>query len=98
VPWDQEEEVRQMAISVAGEDLRDQTHPELLRELLRLFGDEHQRQLRREDAYLALGRAMGRAWRELPSAARPFDLHDDIDPAVIAAARQRLLAETGGQG
>lgn len=96
VAWDDEEDVRQIAILEAGEYLRSNLEGRFLQELLRIFEDEAEEQSMREGAYFALARAMGREWVELPSAARHFDLATEIDPAVIQRAKERLSEEEYG--
>lgn len=93
VEWDEGEYVRQMAVSIAGDYLRSHDEPRLLNELLRIFEREDEDRIIREDAYFALARAAGRDRRELPSAARHFDLHTDIDPSVVKQAHERLVAQ-----
>ena len=94
VPWDQEEDVRQIAVSEAGEYLRSNTEPRFLRELISIFESEDEERSMHEGAYFALARAVGRDWKDLPSAASHFDLVTQIDPAVIQVAKERLRRET----
>ena len=94
VDWDEEEDVRLAAISLAGEYLRDAENPQLLAELVGILEDRAERQVVREAAYLALPVAAGRTPDELPSAARHFDLSTQTDPGVLEEARRRLLAYT----
>ncbi len=89
VPWDPDEEIRSGAISAAGEYLRATEHPELINKLLAIFENENESQGAREDAYLALARAVGRNWSELPPASRHFDLVSDTDLSVIENVRRR---------
>jgi hypothetical protein len=93
-PWDQEEDVRQIAISEAGEYLRSNTEPRFLHELIYIFESEDEERSMREGAYFALARAVGRDWKDLPSAASHFDLVTQTDPAVIQEAKERLRRET----
>jgi hypothetical protein len=90
VEWDDEEDVRLMAISRGGEYLRSYDDREILTELLRIANDRSQNPVVRQAAYRALGRAMGRDWRELPSASRLMDWDKELDPRVIAEANDRL--------
>src|SRR5262249_36734141 len=92
-PWDFDNDVRQIAISCAGEYLRGHREPGLLKRLLDILDDENEPQTLREDAYLALARAVGREWSELPRASRHFDLTHDTDPLVVEKARGRLREE-----
>jgi hypothetical protein len=60
----------------------------LLRELIRIFSDENDERTLRQAAYLALGEAYGRSWKELPPASRDFDLETDIDPRILEDANR----------
>lgn len=93
VAWDREGDVRLVAISTAGEYLRDRKQASLLGKLVHIFRDEREDRASREGAYFALARAMGREWNELPSAARHFDLSTEIDSDVIVGAEERLATE-----
>jgi hypothetical protein len=93
VPWDQNEDARVHAILTAGSLLRAHHDASLLRKLIEIFENEQESPGRREDAYLALGRAMGWDRNKLPPYGRTFDLQKGIDPALIAAARERLSSE-----
>jgi hypothetical protein len=88
--WDSEEDARLMALSCAGAYLRMSEDAQLLSKLVTIFENSAEDQLVRETAYMALGRAVGREWRDLPSGARHFDLVKDIDPTILAEARQRI--------
>lgn len=90
VDWDHAGEVRQMAISVAGEYLRSRHHPEMLNTLLEIFESADEDVTSREDAYFALARAVGRDWEQLPPATRALDLTKGVDPQVIQEARRLL--------
>jgi hypothetical protein len=92
VSWDENEELRSQAISVAGEYLREEENKEFLQMILEIFEDESQDQYLREAAYSSLARAVGRNYTEIPPASRSFDLVKDIDPAVIQEVKQRLDA------
>jgi hypothetical protein len=92
VEWDQEDDVRLMAIDCAGSFLAENQSPRLLSLLLETYRDKRERQLVREAAYCSLALASGKQLDELPSASRHFDLEADVDPSVIAAA-EKLLRE-----
>ena len=91
--WDEESDIRQIAISIAGEYLRANPEPEFLWELIHIFETEENEQTIREDAYIALARAMGRDWNQLPSSAKHFDLTSQTDPMVLHEAKERLFEE-----
>jgi len=90
VSWDIGEDLRLAAFSIVGEYLRNNSDAELLRKLLAIFEDHTERQLIREAAYHALGRAVGRDYVELPPVSRPFDLVKDVDPTILHEVRQQL--------
>lgn len=94
--WDREDDVRTMAISIAGEYLRSHTNDRMLRELLAIYENEGERPGTRRAAYLALARVMGSTWEQLPPATRAFDLVSDTDARVLQQAEQRLRREKGG--
>lgn len=94
-PWDQEGDVRLVAITTAGEVLRSIKDPELLEMLFDVFSDDGSDRVDREAAYCALARAVGEDWGRLPSAARGFDLEADVDPETLERVRRRLREESG---
>ncbi|HEX3050719.1 MAG TPA: hypothetical protein VHP83_08695 [Aggregatilineaceae bacterium] len=94
VSWDSEEDVRISAITIAGEYLRAKPNPTLLRQLMTIFENPEERQIVREVAYRALGRAIGRAHTELPGGSRSLDWAKDIDPTILQAAKRRFSEET----
>jgi hypothetical protein len=84
VEWDDEDDIRVLAISITGSLLAIHPDGELLKLIIRIFRDPSEPQLIREVAYCALAEASGKTPAELPSAARHFDLERDVDPQVIA--------------
>jgi len=92
--WDREDDVKQIAISIAGEYLRKHKNRELLKTVFGIFNDASEDMTIREAAYLALGRACGREWSELPPASRRFDIQADTDGAIISQV-QAAVKETG---
>ncbi len=90
IHWDDDQDVRLRAISIAGEYLHQENDRELLEYLYTVVGDRKEEQLIRENAYCALARAAGRDWNELPSATRSFDLEKDIDLKILEEIQQRL--------
>jgi len=91
VPWDDEEYIRLVAISAAGEYLRVHTEPRVLRALIRIFENEEEDHLTRQGAYRALARAVRRDWDQLPAATRLLDLTTQSDPLILQLAKERLL-------
>jgi hypothetical protein len=96
-----ENDVRQMAVSLAGEYLRGAEDPDLLRGLLNMVDDETLSDFQRSDAYLSIARAMGVTWEELPRLSKLPPFAELADGAVVSAAKQRLsrvqLARSGGR-
>jgi hypothetical protein len=98
VEWDDEGDVRLLAINITGRLLTREDDVRLLCVLLDVFDDESESapQILRESAYRALGLVSGKKREELPPASRHFDLERDVDPEVlafIAAARSRCRQE-----
>jgi len=81
VAWDEEDDVRLAAISIAGE-LSRTSDKKLVSLLASIFSDMQQRQIVRQAAYFALARALGLNWDELPPASRKLDLESATDPRV----------------
>jgi hypothetical protein len=98
VHWDRESDVRQMAILLAGHYLRSNSDSFLLGELVSIVEDTNERALIRGDAYLALGRAMGLDWNELPAATKNFDVALELDPSLLKRAKTRLMEEEQARG
>lgn len=90
VDWDEDDDVRLMAIDCAGPFLAENKAPRLLSLLLQVFHDDSERQIVREAAYCSLALAAGKRLEELPAASRHFDLERDVDRSVIAVAEAAL--------
>ncbi|MEW6363200.1 MAG: hypothetical protein AB1714_01025 [Acidobacteriota bacterium] len=88
-PWDEDDDVKLMAISITGEYLRKKPEADLLRRLLHLFRDAAEERITREAAYCAMARAYGWGWQEIPRASRHFDLEKDTDKEVLEWALAR---------
>jgi hypothetical protein len=95
VEWDDEDDVRLMAIDCVGSHLANNSAPNLLSLLLTVFRDGSERQIVREAAYCALAVAAGVAQRSLPEASRHFDLERDVDQSVIEHAESSLAVNHG---
>jgi hypothetical protein len=100
VEWDEEDDVRILAISIIGTLLATDPDDRFIRLLIDIFRGrtEPKSQMLRETAYCALGEASGKAPLDLPPASRHFDLEHDLDPDVTAyiEAAERRLNEPGG--
>ena len=95
VSWDEDNFVRDSAISSAGEWLRRNNDTEVLAELVRAFSDKNQDDDERSWTYRAIGRAMGLRWDELPSITQEVDLNADVNPLVVERAKRRLKSLKG---
>lgn len=91
VEWDEDDDVRLMAIDCAGSFLVNKKVSQLLLLLLKIFRDSDERQIVREAAYCSLALAMGKQPNELPTPSRHFDLDRDIDHSVISRIEAALL-------
>jgi hypothetical protein len=91
--WDEDDDVRQMAFSIAGVHLRMTKAPQMLAELLQVVDDESERPVLRSDAYPAIARQIGKEWTELPKVSRLPPIDQLIDRAVIEQATRRLAEE-----
>lgn len=89
VDWDLHDGsyVRLIAMSAAGELLRNHDDPGLLRGLLAVFDDADLPDLVREQSYSAIARAEGRSWAEIPGLGKPGWL-DRVDVSIVAKARR----------
>ncbi len=91
VPWDEEEDVRQVAISIAGEYLNEKYDPELFEALLLIVDEPAEDELMREVAVAALARALGDSFQSLPDARIRTPINDEWSLDVINRAHERLL-------
>lgn len=98
VQWDHDSTVRQMAILLAGHYLRSNSDSVLLGKLVSIVEDTTERGLIRGDAYLALGRAMGRGWNELPSTTKNFEVVAELDPSLLQQAKVRQIQKEQARG
>jgi hypothetical protein len=90
-PRDPGDDVRIAAIAIAGEHLRNHQDRELIAMLIGIFDAPTAPQIVRESAYFALARASGLDRKEMPSAARHFDLERDVRLDVINRFRQLVM-------
>ncbi|MGH7966568.1 MAG: hypothetical protein ACRERD_32860, partial [Candidatus Binatia bacterium] len=83
VEWDEGNDIRLMAISIAGEYLRHAEDRFVFHLLVESLTSAQEDRIVREGAYVALARAYGKEWAELPRLSRHFDVDRDVDPTVI---------------
>lgn len=91
VAWDEEGDVRQAAISALGEHVRREPHDTISLGLLwQIAGDADDDEMAREDALLAIARALGREWSEVPSATSPIQPESPEGLALLQEVTKRL--------
>jgi hypothetical protein len=86
VDWDDEDDVRLIALSVAGEMYRRNPDPDLLAVLI-TAATAAERPLIRDVALEALARALGAQWSELTSDQSPIDRSDVLEQARVELER-----------
>ena len=94
VDWDDEDDVRQMALFRAGDYLAKKPDRELLELLIRAV-ERSDDDVMRGSAYLALARAFGIEWKDLPSSSRTFDVDAELQRTGLLDRARRRLAESG---
>lgn len=82
VEWDEDEDVRLAALSIAGELARD-GDLRFVPLLIQIFSDPCENEIVRQAAYFALARASGLDWCELPPASRRMNLQKEVDARVV---------------
>lgn len=82
------------AISLAGEWLRSHDSASFMQALFLLFENSDLDTTTRGEAYLAITRAMGSEWNQIPFIGREFDLKNDVDPLLLLNAKTRLTRLT----
>lgn len=102
VDWDVNEDLRLLAIGIAGEYLRTVLDKKLLNLLVELFDnlgyskiikDSEDRALIQSSAYQAISRAVGREYNEIPGISKILELFEQgkLDLSVIEQARIMLV-------
>lgn len=91
VDWDLEDGgfVRQVAISAAGEHVREHGDAGMLRALLTVFDSQNTTELDREVVYQALLRSAGMNWKETLAAGKPAR-SGNVDQQAIEELRRRV--------
>jgi hypothetical protein len=93
VEWDDEGDVRQIAITSAGEFLRDRRHSELLKALLALGSPQNEDALERRIAVEAIARALGEPLGETINADKGDTLWETWAQNITARGAARLAEE-----
>ncbi len=89
VDWDEDQDVRDIAVSCAGAFLKEEEEKELLKLIIDIVEkfinaeEDSNDSITWENAYTALSRAMGKEWKDILSA-------KEIDLPMIEKAKQRL--------
>jgi hypothetical protein len=96
VGWDLDDGgfVQLVAISAAGEHLRDREDPRLIQALLALYDDEQRPSLVREQAYIAIARAQGQPWNKVSGPGKG-NWQEHVDADLINGARLRASDSDG---
>ena len=89
VDWDEDDDVRLMAISCSDSLLASPQHRNLLRDIYRIATDTNEEDTVRQAAYAALAISTGVSPTDMPSPAK-FDIAKDIDPKILEEVKKRL--------
>jgi hypothetical protein len=87
VPWDVENDVRQVAITAAGEALRQQKDVPLLQRLIDIAEDKRESSSIRGQAIASLGRAEGKSWKEVPNPSDEIPPEGQFARVILDRAR-----------
>ena len=88
--WDEDYDVRIMAISCTDSLLASPQHRDLLGEVYSIATDSTEDDVARQAAYTALAISIGVSPSELPSPAK-FDMAKDIEPRILEEVKKRLI-------
>jgi hypothetical protein len=91
VDWDTEDDVRQIAISIAGEYVRKTWDDGLFQELLDIATNEDSFPWIRQFAIQALARTMGDEWPDIPRVSMQNDPNDEWHRETLERAFQRFV-------
>jgi len=97
VPWDRDDDVRQIAISISGEYLRTRDDPALLENLINIAENPQESSLIREDAIRALARALGNDWQDLPAATKRTSIEDKWSQNILRQAYEKFFSSKDDQ-
>lgn len=87
--WDEEEDVRLMAISCVAELYKEKGNPKLLKYVYDVFNDESEDEITREAAYETLALVSGVSVNDLPQPVH-FDFASDVDADVLAKVEKLI--------
>jgi hypothetical protein len=91
-PFDVDGELRQAAVSIAGEYLRHNEDPAIARKIASLYDDAREDVVVRGGAYTAMLRAIGWDWGQIPSPAKLLHLEENVDHSAVKLFRERAAA------
>lgn len=91
VPWDLENDAREVAISAAGDLVRHERDSGLLEQLLKIAEDKSESSSIRAEAIKSLGRAQGMSWQDLPNPAEAMPLDGPLASAILARAHAMTM-------
>ena len=94
VPWDSEDDVKQVALSSLGEYLRTVDDDEVVAVLLACAENVRERDLLREDAVRALARGFGTPHSDMPPASQRDPLDSPWTSGVLVQARRAIGAQS----
>lgn len=87
--WDEEEDVRLMAIGCVAELYKQRENPKLLKYVYDIFNDEGEDEITREAAYETLALVSGMSVDDLPQPTH-FDFAFDVDPDVLVKVKKLI--------
>lgn len=94
VSWDEDEDVKLMAISCAGSLVQEHPDPELIRLLIWVAESPDEDDVNTQVALRALARATGFAWSDLPQVSAGLPADSDLGRAILAKARALAAASS----
>jgi len=89
IDWDEDEDVRVMAVSCSVSLLASAQHNDLLTEVYRIATDTREDAVIRQAAYEALAISAGKNILELPTPVR-FNIDVDMDPKILEDIKRRI--------
>ena len=88
--WDEDDDVRIMAISCTDSLIANPQNSDLLAEIYRIATDQNEDDVARQAAYSAIAISSGIKPSDLPSPAR-FDFENDMDSKLLEDVKSRIL-------
>lgn len=88
--WDEDEDAKRTALSIAGDFLLGDFDLDVLRIVYLTFINEEESDINRLIAYEALVRGIGHDYRRIPISPLGFNFREDIEPRVIETVANTL--------